>query len=133
MSPETGDGESSSGGLFNSMRTMASTLLAMAQTRVELLSTELEEERIRLTSMLMWMLVMLFCAGLGVIFATLLLVLALWDDHRLLAASIPAVLFSCGAVLAWRVLTDKARSKPRLFAASLTELSKDRNQLTPRP
>lgn len=131
MSPETGD-SGKSGGLFNSMRTMASTLLAIVQTRVELLSTELEEERIRLTSMLMWMLLMLFCTGMAVIFFTLLLVLALWDDHRLLAVGIPAVLFSLGAVLAWQVVADKARSKPRLFAASLTELTRDRDQLTPR-
>lgn len=130
MSPETGD-SGKNGGLFNSMRTMASTLLAIVQTRVELLSTELEEERIRLTSMLMWMLLMLFCTGMGVIFFTLLLVLALWDDHRLLAVGIPAVLFSLGAVLAWQVVAGKARSKPRLFAASLTELSRDRDQLTP--
>ncbi|MGO8754041.1 MAG: phage holin family protein [Gallionellaceae bacterium] len=130
MSPETGD-SGTNGGLFNSMRTMASTLLAIVQTRVELLSTELEEERIRLTSMLMWMLLMLFCTGMGVIFFTLLLVLALWDDHRLLAVGIPAVLFSLGAVLAWQVVAGKARSKPRLFAASLTELSRDRDQLTP--
>ncbi|MGC2458741.1 MAG: phage holin family protein [Gallionellaceae bacterium] len=130
MSPETGD-SGKNGGLFNSMRTTASTLLAIVQTRVELLSTELEEERIRLTSMLMWMLLMLFCTGMGVIFFTLLLVLALWDDHRLLAVGIPAVLFSLGAVLAWQVVAGKARSKPRLFAASLTELSRDRDQLTP--
>lgn len=131
MSSETGD-SGNSGGLFNSLRTMASTVLAIVRTRAELLSTELEEERIRLTSMLTWMLVVLFCAGMGAIFASLLLVLALWDDHRLLAVGIPAVLFFLGAVLAWRVLDSKTRGKPRLLAASLAELAKDHDQFTPR-
>lgn len=119
-------------GLFNSIRTMACTLLAIVQTRAELLSTELEEERIRLTSMLAWSFVMLFCAGLGVVFVTLLFVVALWDDHRLLAVGIPAAAFLLAAFASWRVVAAKAQAKPRLFSASLAELSRDRERLTPR-
>lgn len=134
MSADTSDNEpGQKEGLFNSVRTMACTLLAIVQTRAELLSTELEEERIRLVSMLAWSLITMFCAGLGVIFATLLLVMALWDSYRLLAAGIPAALFLLAAAYAWRVVSNQARAKPRLFSASLAELSKDREQLTPPP
>jgi len=114
------------------LKVLAATLLAIAHTRLELLSTELEEERVRLSSMLVWTLVALFCAGLGVVLATLFVVLALWDTHRLLALGIPAILFLLGAALAWLVVRGKARAKPRLFAASLTELSRDRKELTSR-
>jgi uncharacterized membrane protein YqjE len=130
---ESGSEPDHGGGLFNSVRTMACTLIAIVQTRAELLSTELEEERIRLTSMLAWGFVMLFCAGLGIVFVTLLFVLALWDEHRLLAVGIPAAAFLLAAFAAWRVVLGKARAKPRLFSASLAELSKDRERLTPRP
>jgi uncharacterized membrane protein YqjE len=130
MSAEEG-GNQPDGGLFGSIRTMASTLLAIVQTRAELLSTELEEERIRLTSMLVWGFVMLFCAGLGVIFVTLLFVVALWDDHRLLAVGIPAAAFLLAAFASWRVVATKAQAKPKLFSASLAELAKDREQLNP--
>jgi hypothetical protein len=47
--------------------------------------------------MLVWTLVALFCSGLGVVLATLLGVLALWDTHRMLALGIPAILFILGA------------------------------------
>jgi len=130
---ESGNQPEYSAGLFNSIRTLASTLLASVQTRAELLSTELEEERVRLASMLAWSFVMLFCAGLGVIFVTLLFVLALWDDHRLLAVGVPAAVFLLAAFASWRVVAAKAQAKPKLFSASLAELSKDREQLTPRP
>ena len=131
MAAEAQDpGSGRRGGLFDSVNTLAATLLAMAQTRLELLSTELEEERVRLSSMLIWTLVSLFCAGLGVGLATLCVVLALWDTHRLLAVGIPAILFLLGAALAWLVVLGKARAKPRPFAASLAELSKDREQVT---
>ncbi len=117
------------GGLFHSLKVLAVTLLSIAHTRLELLSTELEEQWIWLSSMLAWTLVALFCAGLGVVLATLFVVLALWDTHRLLALGVPAILFLLGGALAWLVVRGKARAKPRLFAASLTELSKDREEL----
>lgn len=125
-------GPSRRGGLFDSLKVLTATLIAIAHTRLELFSTELEEERVRLSSMLGWTLVALFCAGLGVVLATLFVVFALWDTHWLWALGIPAILFLLGAALAWLVVRGKARAKPRLFAASLTELSKDRKELTSR-
>lgn len=119
------------GGLFDSLRTLAGTLLAIGRTRLELLSTELEEERLRLSSMLLWALIALFCAGVGVVLVTLFFVVLLWDTSRLLALGIPALLFLLGAALSWRVVLAKTRTKPGLFSASLAELSKDREQLIP--
>jgi len=120
------------GGLFNSMRTLAATLLTIGRTRLELLSTELEEERLRLSSMLVWATIALFCAGMGAVLLTLFFVVLLWDTNRLLALGIPALLFFFGAALCWRVVLAKAKAKPKLFSTSLAELSKDREQLTPR-
>ena len=125
-------GSNRRGGLFDSVKVLAATLLAIAHTRLELFSTEIEEQRAWLGSMVVWTLVALFCAGVGVVLATLFVVLALWDTHRLLALGIPAILFLLGAALAWLVVLGKARAKPRLFAASLAELSKDRKELTSR-
>lgn len=119
------------GGLLDSIKTLASTLLAIGQTRLELLSNELEEERVWLASMLVWTLVALFCATLAVILATLLVVVIFWDSYRLLALGIMIVLFVAGAGFSWRMVSNMSRSKPRLFSASLAELSKDREQLAP--
>ena len=111
------------------MKVLAATLLAIAHTRLELFSIELEEEWVRVSSILTWSLVALFCAGIGIVFATLFLVFALWGTHPLLALGIPAVLFLLFAALAWRVVAAKIRDKPRLFSASLAELAKDREHL----
>ena len=117
-------------GLFDSLKELVGTLLAIAHTRLELFSTEIKEQRVWLSSMLVWTLVALFCAGVGVVLATLFVVIALWDTHRLLALGIPGILFLLGAALAWLIVLGKARAKPRLFEASLAELSKDRKELT---
>lgn len=111
---------------------LAGILLAIAHTQLELLSAEIEEQRAWLGSILVWTLVALFCAGVGVVLATLFVVMALWDTHRLLALGIPAILFLLGAGLAWLAVLGKTRAKPRLFSASLGELSKDRKELTSR-
>ncbi len=125
-------GPSRRGGLFESLKVLAATLLAIAHTRLELLSTDLEEQWVWLSSMLVWALVGLFCVAFGVVLATLFVVLALWDTHRLLALGVPAILFLLGAAVAWLVVLRKARAKPSLFAASLAELSKDHMELTSR-
>lgn len=118
-------------GLFDSLKKLTATLLGIVSTRLELLATELEEERAWLGSMLVWTLVALFCAALGIVLATLWVVVYFWDSYRLLALAVLTLLFLLGAVLSWRVVLGKVRAKPRLFSTSIAEMSKDREQLTP--
>lgn len=118
-------------GLIDSVKNLAATLVAIGQTRLELLSNDLEEERAWLSSMLIWTLVSFFSAALAVILATLLIVIIFWDIYRLLAIGVMVGIFILAAVYAWRVVQDMSRRKPRLFSASIGELSKDRDQLAP--
>lgn len=134
MSPEAQDhGAGRRGGLFDSLRALAATLVATGQTRLELLSTEIEEERVRLGAILLWALIALFCAALCVVLAALWVVVFFWDTHRLLVLGVLVFLFLLGAMLAGLVALGKAKTKPRLFATSIRELSKDREQLTTPP
>ena len=133
MAPSSqGSGSNRPGGLFDSVKALAANLLAVAHTRLELFSVDLEEEWVHVSSILTWSLAAMFCAGIGIVFTTLFLVFALWDTHPLLALGIPAVLFLLVAALAWRVVMAKVRAKPRPFAASVAELAKDREHLTSR-
>jgi uncharacterized membrane protein YqjE len=101
-------------------------------TRLDLLSSDLEEERAHLFSLLMLALAALFCLGLGVLLATLLLVVAFWDTHRLLVMATLAGFFLTAGAAAWGFVLHKTKTKPRLFAASMSELLKDRQQLISR-
>lgn len=120
------------GGLLDSVKTMAVTLIAMVETRLGLLSTELEEEREWLTTMLVWIFIALFCAVLAVVLATLLVVVFFWDTNRLAAIGVMLGIFILGGTFAWRTVCKLTRNKPRLFSATLGELSKDREQLQSR-
>jgi len=119
-------------GLFESLTVLATTLVAIAHTRLDLLSTDLEEEREHLLSLLVLTLAALFCLGVGVVLATILLVAVFWDSHRLLMLGSLAGFFMAVGMAAWGFAMRKARTKPRLFAASLLELLEDRQQLDSR-
>ncbi|WP_297460768.1 phage holin family protein [Ferrovum sp.] len=119
-------------GLFSSLRVLATTLVAVAHTRLDLLSTELEEEREYFLAQLVLILMALFLLGIGVVLATILLVMAFWDTHRLLVLGLFSGFFLGAGMMAWGVAWRKARVKPKPFSASLSELFKDRQQIETR-
>lgn len=133
MSAERSYPEGQSGtGLLASVRTAAHTFIAALQTRLELLATEVEEERIRLTRL--WLLAMtaLFLFVLSVLTATLFIIVVFWDTHRLAAIAVLFLVYLIGGfIVAWYARKE-AHAHPRLFSASIRELAKDRERLTAR-
>jgi uncharacterized membrane protein YqjE len=125
------ESHAAAGGLFESLKTLSGSLVGIVHTRLELLSTDIAEERAHLTTLLVLGLVALFCLGVGVVLLAILIVVAFWESHRLAAlGGLTGFFLIAGAGLAWLAM-HKARTKPRLFDASLAELSKDRQHLTP--
>lgn len=117
-------------GLMGSIKQLLSTVTSIASTRLELLANEVQEERLHLTQMLLFTLFALFCFGVGILLLTAFIVVLFWDDHRLaVLGALSALFFALGALTAM-LLRSKAQAKPRLFSASLAELTKDRAQLS---
>jgi len=127
--PAGGEGGGSSTGLLASVRRLGSTFVALLQTRLELLSTEAEEHIVRLARLWLYAAVALFLLALGVVGATMFIVVLFWDTHRLTAVgSLTVFYLVAGIAVAWYARRE-ARAQPRLFASSLAELTKDREQL----
>jgi uncharacterized membrane protein YqjE len=118
-----------SAGLMESIKRLASTLIAIVSTRLELLANELQEERLHLTQMLLLSLFALFCFGMGVLLLTIFIVVLFWDDHLLAVLGGLCSLFFVLGILMALLLRNKAQSKPKLFSDSLAELTKDREHL----
>jgi uncharacterized membrane protein YqjE len=118
-----------SGGLLKSLTILASSLVQIVHTRLELLSTDLEEDRDHLLSLIIFSLIALFFMMIGVIFLAILLVVFYWESHRLLILSMLAGGFLIAGLAAALYAVHKAKTKPRLFLASLIELLKDKQQL----
>lgn len=116
-------------GLFDSLRAMVGTLVALAHTRLELVTVELEQEGERLAGLVLWAIVGLFCGGLAVLMLALTIVIAFWDGHRLLAAGLVALLFALLAIAAGLVVRYRLRTRPRFLSATIGELERDARAL----
>lgn len=116
-------------GLFGSLKALSSNLLGIVQTRLELLSTDIAEERERIVTLVVLALGALFSIGIGVVLLAILVVVALWESNRLAALGGMIVFFLVlGGILGW-VVQKKLSSSPRPFDASIGELVKDRQEL----
>lgn len=124
------------GGLVRKIIKSASGLLATAiaigRTRLELLSVEVREEFQRTAELLAWGFVAVLAAGAGLVFAALAIILAFWETHRLLAASLVAGSFIGLAAVAGLLVRARLRAQTRFLQATLGELARDEAELRSR-
>lgn len=119
-------------GLLASLRQLLSTSAEVLRTRVAILSTELEEEGVRVRELFLFEQMSLFFLGLGLLLTTLFVVLVFWDTHRLSVLAAFAVFYLAIGVGTALVLRHKLKTRPRLFSTTLSELGKDRERLASR-
>jgi uncharacterized membrane protein YqjE len=117
------------GPFTSAAKNLASTAIGMVQTRLELLSTEWEEERARLGRIWIAVSLALFFTGIATVLVAALVVVAFWESYRLWALGGVAGAFVVAAVACWRIAAAAVVAKPRLFASTLAALSEDRAAL----
>jgi uncharacterized membrane protein YqjE len=122
----------SASGLFHSLSNLLGTLVGIVHTRLELLTTELQEEVRQVGAILIWAFVAAFAAMMALFLAALAVIFLFWETHRGLAAGAMIVLFVALAVTAALVLRMKLRNKSPLLDDTLAELAKDRDHLRSR-
>ena len=124
-------GDDRRGGLLASLRKVAATALELVQVRLELLGTELENEKRKLFDgmCLAAVAVIFFSIGLGLL--CVFIILLFWDGYRLAAlASVSALCLGLGTVLLQQSRT-RLKSPSGIFNASTGELQKDQHRVQP--
>jgi uncharacterized membrane protein YqjE len=119
-------------GLFQSLSNFAATLVAIAHTRLQLLTTELQEEVRQVGAILIWAFIAAFAALMGLFLGALAVIFAFWDTHRTAASLAMIAVFVAIALTAALILLRKLRTKPPMLDDTLAELAKDRDQLRAR-
>lgn len=119
-------------GLFQSFSNFAGTLIAIAHTRLQLLTTELQEEVRQVGAILLWAFIAAFTAMMGLFLGALAVIFVFWDTHRIAASLAMIAMFVAIAVVAALLLAKKLRSKAPLLDDTLAELAKDRDNLKAR-
>lgn len=119
------EGAAARGGLLHSIKHLAGSLLDAAQTRLEILATEIEEERVRLEQLALVALAAAFCFAMAIVLGVAFVLVYFWDTHRLLAIGVFAAAFLLiAAVLGW-VARARVSARPKPFGVTRGELAKD--------
>lgn len=112
-----------------SLRRLAARLAALLGTRIELAVVELRQEGERRKDMLVLALVAALFFALALLCASLLVVVAFWETHRLAALASVTAVHGIVAALAVARLQRLQRASPPPFEATLAELARDREAL----
>lgn len=116
--------------LFSSLKNLVSTGASIAQTRLELISTDVQIARAKFLSVMVMVMFTLFFLFFGLVMLALLIVIYSWETDRILALSmLTSVFLATGLILALVVLRS-LKTMPKLFEASIAELAKDRQELS---
>jgi len=100
--------------------------LQTVQTRLELLTVELQEEKLRLSAVALNIVLCGLLLGFGLVFLLIFLTVLFWEEHRLLALGVATAACLGGGLLAATNAARELRRGSQLFAASLAELKRDR-------
>ena len=117
------------GGLFASLRQLLATALEMAQVRLELFLTEIEQEKLRVFDGLLWAGLALMLVGVGVILLCGFIVVLLWDGYRLATLGILTLLFLGAGGLLMRAARNRLRNPAGSLGATVDELRQDLAEL----
>jgi uncharacterized membrane protein YqjE len=115
--------------MLGSVREIARTLLALAETRARLAANELEEQALRFAEIAVWALVALFFFGVALVFIAVLAVLLFWDSHAELVTGIIAFVFFAASFAGAMMTRMRMRERPKLLEATVTELARDRERM----
>ena len=115
--------------LLSSIKNLAATGASIAQTRLELLSIDVQIARSKFLQSLVMIVSALFFLFFGLVMLALLIVIYSWESDRILALSLLTGAFICIGVILAALVIQSLRTMPKLFEASIAELAKDAKEL----
>jgi len=116
--------------LLSSIKNLASTGASIAQTRLELLSVDVQIARNNFISLLIMIVSALFFLFFGLVMLALLIVIYSWESDRMLALGLLTSAFIGVGLILGLLIMQSLRNMPRLFEASIAELAKDKEELS---
>ena len=119
-------------GLLSSLRRLLHSSAEMAEVRLDLFATELQQEKLRVLDSLAWLALAWLALGVGLVLLCLFVVLLIAEPYRLAGLGVIAGLCLAGAWAAWLASRRRGHAGGTPFEASLAELRRDRDALIAR-
>jgi uncharacterized membrane protein YqjE len=119
--------EPASTGLLGSLRELGDNLLGTVQDRLELLSVEVKEEKLRLIQTFIWINVAVFSGMMFLVFLSLTAVYLFWDEARLTVLIVLTVFYGVTFLAVVLGFRRHIAREPRPLDSTLRELAADRS------
>lgn len=119
-------------GVLDSIRITLATMSNVVRTRMELLSTEIEEQREWLQSLMLLAIAGVFFACMGFVVVTLFVVALFWESHPVAVLGVFSALYLGAGAWALLTLRHKLSTRPKFLSVTAQELAKDEHQLRPK-
>lgn len=119
------------GPFFSSLRSLGFGLLTLLKDRAELVSVELQEEKLRLIQMFAWISATVFTAFMAIAFASLTLVYAFWESARLSVLIGLSVFYTVALIVIIISFRHFLEHQPKPFAGSIEEIEEDLTCIQP--
>lgn len=116
--------------LLSSIKNLAATGASIAQTRLELLSVDVQIARNKFISLLVMIVCALFFLFFGLVMLALFIVIYSWESDRMTALGLLTGAFLFIGLILAALITKSLRTMPKLFEASIAELAKDQEALS---
>jgi uncharacterized membrane protein YqjE len=120
-------------GLGGSLRRFGDSLMGLLETRVEILSLEWAEERRTLSRVLLVVFALAVCLQLAIVMGLVFLMLAINEEQRLAVLGIATLALLLAVVIGGLWLRRWLKSRPPMFAVTMTEIRKDREWIRGKP
>lgn len=119
-------------GILGAFKTLGDSLLGTVQDRMELFSLELQEEKLRLIRIFLWISTAVFTGMMTVAFGSLTIVYLFWESARIAVMGGLTAVYA--AALIWVIVSFRRflARQPTPFAATLNELGEDRECILPK-
>ena len=112
-------------GIFESFRKLGRTGVAVLQNRLELLSVELEEQKVRLVRLLVLAGAAIFLVNTALLTISAAIVVLAGEKARLAVLVVLSIIYLLCAGWAFLALRKELRTGPQPFQDSVSELKKD--------
>jgi len=122
---------SASTGLIGSLRALGDNLLGTVHDRLELLSVEVQEEKLRLIQAFVWISVAVFTGMMTLVFLSLTVVYLFWAEARLTVLIVLTALYAIAFLTVVFAFRRHLAKEPRPLDSTLREIAEDRSCIPP--
>lgn len=110
---------------LSSIRSLGCSLLTLLKDRIELISVELQEEKLRLIQIFAWISAIVFTAFMAIAFASFTLVYLFWESARLSVLTGLSVFYVVALLIIIISFRRFLEHQPKPFAGSIEEINED--------